>query len=64
VDVWLRLAVVGVALAVALLGGGLGPTAAMSLLAAAVVTCLALELALRDRDAADLEVKVADASLP
>jgi low temperature requirement protein LtrA len=46
VDVWLRLGVVGVALAVALLGGGLGPTAAMSLLAAAVAACLAIELAL------------------
>jgi low temperature requirement protein LtrA len=64
VDVWLRLGVVGVALAVALLGGGLAPTAAMSLLAAAVATCLAIELALSERDAGDLDVTVADASMP
>jgi low temperature requirement protein LtrA len=64
VDVWLRLGVAGVALAVALLGGSLGPTAAMSLLAAAVGACLAVELALSQRDADELEVAVADASMP
>jgi hypothetical protein len=64
VGVWLRLGVVGVALAVALLGGGLGPTAAMSLLAAAVAACLAIELALSERDADDLEIPVAGASMP
>jgi low temperature requirement protein LtrA len=64
VDVWLRLGVVGVAAAVALLGGSFGPTAAMSLLAAAVTTCLVLELALDARSVDDLEVTVADASVP
>jgi low temperature requirement protein LtrA len=63
VDVWLRLGVVGVALAVAVLGGGLGPTAVVAILAAAVAACLTLELALHERDA-DLEVTVADASMP
>ena len=63
-DVWLRLGVVGVALAVALLGGGLGPTAVLAILAAAVAACLALELALHERHADDREAVVADASVP
>jgi low temperature requirement protein LtrA len=48
-DTWLRLSVVAVALAVGLLGGGLGPLAATAILAAAVAGCVALELALHDR---------------
>jgi hypothetical protein len=36
----------------------------MSLLAAAVTTCLVLELAFDNRNAEDLEVTVADASVP
>jgi hypothetical protein len=36
----------------------------MSLLAAAVAACLAIELALSERDADDLEIPVADASMP
>ena len=48
-DVWLRLGVVGVVLGVALFGGGLGPLPTMALLAASVVACLTIELALRQR---------------
>jgi low temperature requirement protein LtrA len=48
-DTWLRLSVVVVALAVALAGGGLGPLAATAILAAAVVACVALEVALHER---------------
>ena len=51
VDVWLRLGVVGVALAVAVLGERLGPLPAMGILAVSVVACLALELALHERHA-------------
>ena len=64
VDVWLRLGVVGVALAVALLGGGLRPTAVVAILAAAVAACLALELALHERHADGRETAVADRSVP
>jgi low temperature requirement protein LtrA len=63
-DVWLRLGVVAVAIAVALIGGGLGPIAAMAILAAAVTACLVLELALHEGHANELEVTVADASAP
>ncbi len=49
VDAWLRLGVAVVALAVALLGGGLGPLAVTALLAGAVVACVVLELALHHR---------------
>jgi low temperature requirement protein LtrA len=63
-DVWLRLGVVAVAIAVALIGGGLGPIAAMAILAAAVTACLVLELALHEGHADELEVTVADASVP
>jgi low temperature requirement protein LtrA len=49
VDVWLRAGVAGGALALAVLGGGLEPLPAMLLLAALVVCCVSLELALHDR---------------
>ena len=49
VDAWLRLGVVVVALAVAVLGDGLGALAVTAILAAAVATCLAAELALHQR---------------
>jgi low temperature requirement protein LtrA len=55
VDVRLRLSVVGVALAVALLGGGLDPLPAMAILAASVAACLALELGLHHRHASVAE---------
>ena len=54
-DTWLRLGVVVVALAVALLGGGLGPLAVTGALAACVAACVALELALHDRHAETAE---------
>jgi len=49
VDVWLRLGVASGALAIALVGGGLAPLPVMMLLAALVVGCVSVELALHDR---------------
>jgi low temperature requirement protein LtrA len=49
VDAWLRLGVVVVALGVAVLGDGLGALPVTAILAAAVATCLAVELALHQR---------------
>ena len=64
VDVWLRLGVVAVALAVALLGGRLDPLPAMAILAASVVACLALELALHDRHEHGPETASTEAFVP
>ncbi len=49
VDLWLRLGVALVALALALLGGGLDPLPVLTLLAAAVVANVGIELALHHR---------------
>ena len=49
IDVWLRLAVVGVALGVAVFGGGLHPLPTLAILAASVVACLTVELLLSHR---------------
>jgi low temperature requirement protein LtrA len=49
VDLWLRLGVVAAALAIAVLGGGLGPLPVVTLLAAAVTASVAFELALHHR---------------
>jgi low temperature requirement protein LtrA len=64
VDVWLRLGVVGVALAVALLGGGLGPLPAVAILAASVVGCLALELGLHHHHGEAQSAPSAEAFVP
>jgi low temperature requirement protein LtrA len=48
-DLWLRVGVAGVALAVALLGDGLGPLPVLLLLAGAVVASVALELVGHER---------------
>ena len=48
-DLWLRLGVAAVALAVALVGDGLDPLPVMAILAIAVVACVALELATHHR---------------
>jgi low temperature requirement protein LtrA len=53
VDVWLRLGVAGGALAIAVFGGGLEPLPVMMLLAALVVCCVSVELALHERHSAD-----------
>ena len=50
IDFWLRLGVVGVALGVALFGRDLQALPVVAILAASVLTCLVIELALRHRD--------------
>ena len=53
VDVWLRLGVAVGALAIAVFGGDLEPLPVMMLLAALVVCCVSVELALHERHSAD-----------
>lgn len=65
-DVWLRLAVVGVALGVAVFGGELNPLATMAILAASAVACLTVELLVlpqRDESATELSLP-AEAFVP
>jgi low temperature requirement protein LtrA len=63
-DVWLRLAVVGIALVVALLGGGLDPLPVIAILAAAVVASVASELALHHRHGVEPTTTPTEAFLP
>jgi low temperature requirement protein LtrA len=63
-DVWLRLGVAAVALAIALLGVDLGALWVTAILAVAVVACLALELASHHRHEPEGEIEASSAFVP